>query len=332
MRRQILLSAIAAAAALIAARARSAEACSFHGTVQKVTYWDDSSDYNRATSNDPRCNQSGGSQTCRLQGYYIVPPIAPTGKAPTIVFIHGSGSTMPASYCETINRFVDNGYVVMAPVMRGVAGAAPPAASFSANTGTYVVTFGTNNATSTCDSVCQQIAYMKQEVLDIDSAIRWLVEKRGATTDLAHLALMGHSYGGATITLANASNSKLTFDPTVAVSLSGAGMSWDYGNEWAVAMDAAADKARSPMYFQRLANESPQAPDIGSAFETYNHVLGSGQRARLAAYGFYQAADPTLCNDHDWHTAHCAFVFEPAGVSVWFDGVHEFLEDYGLTP
>ena len=319
MKRPHLVAAIAGVVALLGVK-HAAHACSFHGTVQKVTYWDDSSDYNRATSNDSRCNQSGGTQTCRLQGYYITPVYAPTGKAPTIVFIHGSGSTMPASYCETINRFVDDGYVVMAPVMRGVAGSAPPASSF-----------GANNANSSCDNVCQQIAYMKQEVLDIDSAIHWLVEKHPTTTDLSHLALMGHSYGGATITLANANNSRLSYTPTVAVSLSGAAMSWTAGSEWAVAMDAAADRARSPMYFQRLGNESPLAPDIGSALETYDHVLASGQAGRLAAYPFYQAQDPTLCNDAPYHTAHCAFVFESQGVDIWADGVREFLEDYGLV-
>ncbi|HTJ46569.1 MAG TPA: alpha/beta fold hydrolase [Kofleriaceae bacterium] len=331
--KQVLVAALVGAAALASAHA-TARACSFHGTVTKVTYWDDTSSYNRATSNDPRCNQSGGTQTCRLQGYYIVPALAPSGKAPTIVFIHGTGSTMPSSYCETINRFVDEGYVVMLPVMRGVAGSAPPAASFSANTGTYVVTYGTNNATSSCDATCQEIAYMKQEVLDIDSAIHWLVEKHPTTTDLSELALMGHSFGGATITLANRNDSKLTYTPTVAVSLSGAAMSWDYGNEWAVAMDAAADRARSPMYFQRVANESPQSPDIGSALETYGHVLSSGQAARLAAYPFYQPVSTTMCNDTtpNWHNVHCGFVFEAQGVAIWADGVIEFLEDYGVKP
>ncbi|HTJ46566.1 MAG TPA: alpha/beta fold hydrolase [Kofleriaceae bacterium] len=316
-------------AAFAALHARRADACSFHGTVTPVTYWDATSTYNPAVANDSRCTPSGSGQTCRLKGYYITPSPAPTGPAPTVIFIHGTGQGMPGGYCETINAFVDRGYVVFAPVMRGVSGSAPPAASFTTNTGSYVVDYGTANATSTCGVACQSLKYMNKETLDIDSAIHWLIANHPTTFDLSRLALVGHSYGGATVTIAAASTSKLTYVPTVTVSLSGAAMSWSAGSDWEDGLNDPADNARSPMYFQRVINESPIAPDINSALEPYDHVVWAGGAARLASYGWYTPST-TQCNDFPYHNVHCGFVGEPEGVAIWIDGVIEFFRDYGV--
>lgn len=324
---------VIAAVAAAAIHARSADACTLHGNVQVVTYWDGSSTYNPAGANDARCNQNGdGTQTCRLQGYYITPSPTPSGALPTVVFLHGSGGTMPGAYCETLDAFVDRGYVVFAPVMRGVAGAAPPAASFPANTGTYIVTWATDHATSSCGVTCQTLVYMNKETRDVDSAIHWLVAAHPTRTDLSRLALVGHSYGGATATIAQASTSNLTFVPTVTVSLDGAAMSWSPGSDWEDGMNDAADHVRSPMYFQRVVNESPIAPDVGSALEPYDHVGWAGGAARLAAYSSYTPASTTMCNDTtpNWHNVHCAFVMEAGGVAIWIDGVIQFFRDYGV--
>jgi pimeloyl-ACP methyl ester carboxylesterase len=333
MRQTLLLCAVAVGA-VIAARASRADACTIHGTATVVTYWDGSSTYNPAGSNDSRCNHDtgGGGQTCKLQGYYITPPSAPSGALPTVLFIHGSGSSHPSLYCETLNAFLDRGYVVFAPVMRGVAGSLPGATSFATNTGTEITAWASANATSSCDVVCKTLDYMNKETKDIDSAIHWMVANRPTRTDLTRLALIGHSYGGATVTIAQASTSNLTYTPTVTVSLSGAGMSWSPGSEWETGMNDAADHSRAPMYFQRVVNESPIAPDIGSALGPYNHVIGSGFAARLAAYGTYTPISTTLCNDTtpNWHNVHCTFVNEPEGVAIWIDGVIEFLKDYGI--
>ena len=93
--------------------------------------------------------------------------------------------------------------------------------------------------------------------------------------------------------------------------------------------------ARAPMYFQRVVNESPLYPtastEIGSALETYNHVVWAGGAARLASYSAYAPAT-NICNDTtpNWHNVHCAFVNEPAGVAIWIDGVVAFLQAYGI--
>ncbi len=335
MKREHLLYA-AAIGALVAARAARADACTLHATVQIVTYWDGSSTYNPAGSNDLRCNQNkDGTQTCQLQGYYIAPIGGGSTAVPTVVFIHGSGSTMPGSYCDTLNAFIDQGYQVMVPVMRGVAGSATDSTgthTFPTNTGQYVVDWADAHKTSSCDVGCASLDYMNRESRDIDSAIHWLVDKHPNRTDLTHWALVGHSYGGATVMVAQASTSNLTFAPTVTVDLSGAGMSWSPGSGWEDGLNAAADHFRAPIYFQRVVNESPIAPDIGSALEPYDHVVWGGGSARLAAYSFYTPTNSTMCNDTtpNWHNVHCTFVMTSDGVSVWKDGVIEFLHDHGM--
>ncbi|HVV87611.1 MAG TPA: alpha/beta fold hydrolase [Kofleriaceae bacterium] len=332
MKHELLLCAVLVGAALTA-RATRADACTIHGNVQVVTYWDGSSAYNPAVSGDDRCSpKPGGGQTCQLQGYYITPSPTPSGALPTVLFVHGSGSTMPSLYCETLNAFVDRGYVVFAPVMRGVAGSLGGAPSFATNTGVYIETWASNKATSSCGTACQTVAYMKKESRDLDSAIHWLVQAHPTRTDLGRLALVGHSYGGATVTIANASTSLLTYTPTVAVSLSGAGMSWSPGSAWEDGLNDAADHARAPSYFQRVLNESPIAPSIGSALEPYDHVVAAGGNARLAAYGAYTPVNTSLCNDTtpNWHNVHCAFVNEAGGVAIWIDGVVQFFRDYGI--
>jgi hypothetical protein len=37
----------------------------------------------------PPARQSSCGRTCKLQGYYITPPSAPSGALPTVLFIHG---------------------------------------------------------------------------------------------------------------------------------------------------------------------------------------------------------------------------------------------------
>jgi dienelactone hydrolase len=95
-------------------------------------------------------------------------PDTPTERMPAVMLLH-SGFVMRQYHLEWAQRFVDAGFVVMMPTVRGENG----------NPGSYELWFG--------------------EVDDVKSATRWLASQ--PEVDVDRMYLFGHSAGGALATL-----------------------------------------------------------------------------------------------------------------------------------
>ena len=338
----VLVLVLALTAAALVARSGPAAACTLDNAPRVVTYWSTTT----PNPGDWRCDWYR-SPVCRLQGWLIAPPVAPSdGGLPAVMFLHGSGYSHGTNYvCEMANYLNAEGYVVFMPLMRGVDDVSPasyPGHGFR-NTGINVLDWAAARATTDHPVSYWTMIYMKDHMMhDVRAALQTLVAARSgdgtrALVNPDRIALMGHSYGGALTVLA--ASAGLSPRPAAAIDLSGAAMSWSGdGGWWAFYLGGSAINREMPMYFQMNTLENPHRlldPAVylfQQADVTVDPAVGE---AMMAVYGRFTipAAKLQACADAgtpDYQCAHNYFVMSHDQVARWIPHVVEFLTRVGL--
>jgi dienelactone hydrolase len=133
------------------------------------------------------------------------------GNLPLVILVHGSGETHNRSYfCEQVNRLVKKGYVVFMPYMRGVTDTSTADTEGGwRSTGTYIEDYVADHSDGSADSnTIYTLSYMLWEAQDeVQFALTRITNMTSGDgskplVNPDKIAIMGHSYGGAVVTIA----------------------------------------------------------------------------------------------------------------------------------
>jgi dienelactone hydrolase len=356
---------------------RDAAACTLPSSKAVHRYWGSDLFSHSTPSNPDRCTNSLFGWLCHLSGWLYTPTGTSGRDLPALIFIHGSGgsyadgeSQSQKSECEMIDYFVSRGYVVWAPLMRGVAdgtGGATPgitnstSAGFantgvqvadwsaaestpgSANYSTYTASlaaWGISSPTADDYTALTTLEYMDEEVDDIQLALTYLVDlpalsRTGKLVDPDKIAMSGHSYGGATIVLA--SSHALTPLPKATVNMSGGVMSWTSSDIWKKVLKYYAAQHKEAL-MSRLNDDESSTQDFTPGEAIYNAANGSGTgAAKLRKYSSDTDLD-NACPPSSYTTFaemiqcyHTHFQIDASQVLRWAPDVESFLINQGVV-
>jgi dienelactone hydrolase len=364
----LILSTLIASAAL---RAGDADACTLPSGAAVHRYWQQTVFYMGQPANPDRCTYSSGWK-CHLSGWLYTPTGTTGSNLPALVFVHGSGGNWSAGLaqsqrgeCEMINYYVSRGYVVWAPVMRGVAddtfGATPDltfanstSAGF-ANTGTYVGDWATQQSDPSSPNygwytaampgwgvtsptygdylALTTLEYMDEEVDDIQLALTYLVGLAGTSgagklVDPNKIAISGHSYGGATIVLA--SSHTLSPQPKAVINMSGGVLSWAGSVIWNNVLTYYAAQHKQAL-MSRLNNSESSTGDYTPGEAIYNAASASGSGgAALKKYGTGSTLQALCASNNTNQCYHTEFQTDSTQVTRWAPDVLDYLIANGV--
>jgi hypothetical protein len=152
--------------------------------------------------------------------------------------------------------------------------------------------------------------------------------------DPEKVAIMGHSCGGAVVTIADSQS--LSPLPAAAIDLSGGVLSWAGSIFWALNLDAYASQHQMPLYLQQTMNESPTGI-VDSTLLPFLSANGSGTGgAQMSIWTNANNVDPTVqasCDDNGYPTSQCRhiwFLQGPSQVDRWWGTALNFLTRHGV--
>jgi pimeloyl-ACP methyl ester carboxylesterase len=305
----------------------------------------------------------GPNDMCNLNGWLYLPSPSVTN-APAIVYIQGSGAGKnQADLCAMLHQFLDAGYVVWVPYLRGyndttadvydasnnpvVTGTHP--GNFS-NSGTYI-----GNEPSS-DTVSGTVDLMNSEIdNEIQWSFDWLKNQPSGVAakyiNPGKVVLAGHSYGGITVTLA--AKRWLTPLPAAIIDMSGGVLGWPSGttsngtftSDWAAPLCDAAQYRRQPMLITQTMNESRffYSGDLGDAMgsaqttficaEEGAYVNGNGGAEMSLFTSVPNLGTSPWCKSStaDNECAHVTFVKDQTQVDRWAPQVLDFLAHYNVN-
>ncbi|HUQ32219.1 MAG TPA: hypothetical protein VM095_08860 [Pyrinomonadaceae bacterium] len=312
-------------------------------TTKEVSYVPPTNTY----AGDPRSNNG----VVHLMGwlYYKIKRDAHTlADAPVVIFNHGHEQERKQP-CEIARYFVNQGFVVFAPLRRGHYG------DGIASTGVYIDDYvGDCLRTyqcrpcelldpATCTENAYQVDYLRQQYVDVIDQVYYIRNhpsvgrsRTGKLADPTRIAILGHSFGGALMVFANARSGL----HNVAIDVSGAELSWgDAEPYWESELKAAIGDARRPIYFLQPKNGKSLAPTkvlFGESINRENRAQGSI---------FPPATWDSVCFPHNancWDAekgeikpeskqAHSSFIGNRDQVELWGPSVIEFINRYPLS-
>ena len=237
---------------------------------------------------------SGGDDPVDLQVTIFQP--AGYGPFPVVVINHGLDIGDPRRQARNrplaaARQFVERGYAVIAPMLRGFAGSGGTLAEHGCNTRAN-------------GEAAQQ---------DLNAVVRWLKLKSWA--DTSRMVMTGQSYGGLN-TMAYSQNPVPGFK--LFVNFAG-GVKYAIGCEWELRLQEAFESygklSRMPSMWFYGQNDSYFPPRIiAPAFEAFKASGGNGE---LVAYGAFKTDAHAMFANHD-------------GVGIWLDTVLLKMKQQGL--
>ena len=374
------LACAAAAVALVLGVPGRASAESDHCDLvpQMVTYWTDTPQANslRCDWEDPTthltcdpvttdCFKAGFTPTCSASGWLWKNAAvgSTTGKLPLVIVIHGSGGTPSDNYfCPEIHRFVDNGYLVFMPYMRGdqdttgcgqptIGQCVDPSGIGFRNTGKvrqdYIDETGGPNATADTKASLNIDYLLKESRGEIKDALSFISAAHvngpfsPLLVDPAKIALMGHSFGGSHVVIA-ASLADLSPMPAATVDLSGGVLSWAGSQNWQLEMMPFAMAHQMPIYMQQSTLEYALTQSNNSPTQIVDPTVKNFLAAQGVATATNDAQMAVWSSDHDSvcdgkatpgeiaHCYHSRFLLNSTEVDRWWPTALNFLVRHGV--
>jgi pimeloyl-ACP methyl ester carboxylesterase len=287
---------------------------------------------------DLRANSNG---VVRLRGWLYHEAGKDIVNARVLIYNHGHDQER-GEPCAIARFFVKRGFVVFAPLRRGhvakTPGEEPPNWNRIASTGMFTDDYvqfcsATNcihfacNAAPGCSGNELQVDYIRQQVIDVADQIQFIkaepaVGTSGKLADPQRIAVLGHSFGGSLALFANAGGG--VNGHAVAISVSGAELSWDQNPYWAFYLTLAVAAAQRPMYFLQPKNGRTLNPT-----RVLSRVaIDAAHRSQAAIF----AAAPWNPDSElpEWEQAHGNFIGKLDEVQSWGPSVIDFLRRNAL--
>ncbi|HTH36918.1 MAG TPA: hypothetical protein VL572_03090 [Pyrinomonadaceae bacterium] len=286
-----------------------------------------------------------GKYVVRLSGWLYHAASSVAKDAPVLIYNHGSNKDV-SEPCAIAKFFVRSGFVVFVPLRRGHVARTPenvsPEWKSIGSTGVYTDDYAANcqknrNCPSCDKASCPNgklvVDYIRQQVEDVADQIRYIKEHpaigknaTGKLADTKRISLAGHSFGGSLVVFANAELK----DHNVAISISGAELSWNNNPNWKTELSAAMNKAQQrPIYFLQPANARTLAPSE----VLYGIAVERKYRAQTkifpAAPCFKDPCDTS--EEPEFRQVHSTFVRRRDQVELWAPSVIEFIKRYPLN-
>ena len=296
--------------------------------------------------NDPRADKGDPTHTIELRGRLYFKDGEVNKDKPVLIYNHGHARKR-AEPCAIAKYFVNHGFVVFAPLRRGHVGTTTsPLKSTGIYTDDYVDDCLLNgncechrcDGGSSCSKNALEVDYVRQQYVDVTAQLLYIRahgaigrdggEVSGSLADPKHIAILGHSFGGAVTVFANAKISELVGLQSVAIDVSGAELSWgDNLPFWKSELSCAMEDQQRPIYFLQPKNGRTLAPTK----TLFGIAINQKYRSQAA---IFPAApwdeDPNSSKGPEWKQAHGNFVAAESQVRLCGPSVIEFINRYPL--
>jgi dienelactone hydrolase len=304
----------------------------YHATFQEQDY--------KCDADDPApCDVS-------LRGWLYMADDVDVSNAKAIIYNHGHDKER-GEPCAVVEEFVGKGYVVFAPLRRGHEAKDGSIRS----TGVHIDDFVEAQCGSACDVLnctgvfcdaeeelqgAYQVDYLDNQVFEIREQIEWLAKRRnqlasgglgsGKLVDPDKIALMGQSFGGSLVIIANAADPEVgsTANPPVrfqsVVTISPAELQWQSSTAWKTALTAAIQNAHEPLYILQPKNAKTLEPSrvLGAA------SIGANHRGQVGIFPNAAATDADGDGVVGPGDIHSNFM-SAASINDWGPSVHQFM-------
>jgi hypothetical protein len=291
-----------------------------------------------STASDLRADPDDPTHTVRLRGWLYFKDKAVIRDKPVIIYNHGHNQEREEP-CAMAKYFVNQGFVFFAPLRRGHKG---KEGSLIRSTGVHIDEYvGSCIARGDCDCnrcdggvVCPpnalEMEYLRQQSADVRDQLEYIkglaaigkdgTPVSGLLADPKHIAILGHSYGGALTVFANARISESARLQNVAIDISGGELSWgDEDPFWESELTCAMEDQQRPIYFLQPKNGLSLLPTR----ILFGKAVGKKYRSQAAIFPSVET-DP---NDEtpEARQAHGKFITETVQVERWGPSVIEFI-------
>ena len=317
-------------------------------------------------STDSRASKEGGVYKVRLRGWLYYKPDSSgiVKNSKVVIYNHGSeaGRGEP---CALVRYFVDNGYVVFAPLRRGHF-ANPPDPEIPDWFEIHSTGIHTENYVTKClrsqqqasngdrphlyrgSSYCRgdslflgtyeenavEVDYVRRQHIDIRDQIDFMIRRgaigtTGKLADPRRVAVLGHSFGGSAVIFAN----QYGYDNNVTVAVCAAEKSWgDHNPYWEIDLSQAMEDQSHPIYFLQPKNGRTLEPTkvlfgiaIDKAYRSQAAIFPPAPCKVTLGNGTCDETD-----EEDWEQFHSTFIGKEDQIKIWGPSARNFINRHPL--
>ena len=289
-----------------------------------------------SSADDLRADFGDSSHTVRLRGWLYFTEDKLIKNARVLIYNHGHNQVREEP-CAIAKYFVKKGWVVFAPLRRGHSG---DEGSQIRSTGVHIDEYVTYCQAAACGDprcaipVCSgdalEVSYTGTQREDVRDQIDYILSHAAIARDgsaaagkLANprqVAIAGHSYGGSVIVFANSQTTR----HNVAISISGAELSWNGNPFWEVYLTSQMPFQKRPIYFLQPKNGCSLEPTK----TLFSMAVGHYYRSQAAIFP-PAPWDPDK-DDSECRQAHGTFITARDQVELWGPSVINFITRHPL--